>query len=345
MNNQENKTQSQAIDFVIPWVDGSDPEWCKRKAAHTGEIQTDERDERYRDWDILRFWFRAVETFTPWVNKIWFICDQDPPEWLNRENLKLRIVRHKDYIPAEYLPTFSSHTIEHNLHRISGLSEQFVYFNDDMFLLKPLKPSFFFRKGLPRDQATMNPLMTDELRRQEKGGIIFTIPLNNTEYLNRDYDFRACIRKHPLKWLMPQYGRSMIRNAILMIWPRFVGFDEPHLPQAFLKTSFEKAWEQDEDILDATCRHSIRNDRDVNQWLIRYRQLAEGNFVPRKPIRHAVFQLETQEEPWQEVIRKQQKPMICLNDGPMTEEEFQQKKKNLRKAFQSILPKKSTFEI
>ncbi len=345
MEQQEKKIQSHPIDFVIPWVDGSDPEWRKRKAACTDTKMTDDREERYRDWDILRFWFRAVEKYTPWVNKIWFICDQEPPAWLNRDNPKLRIIRHEEYIPPEYLPTFSSHTIEHNLHRIPGLSEQFVYFNDDMFLLKPLNPSFFFRKGLPRDQATLNPLMTAELKRQEKGGIIFTIPLNNAEYLNRDYDFRSCVKKHPIKWLTPRYGRSMIRNAILMIWPRFVGFDEPHLPQAFLKTSFEKAWEQDGDILDATCRHAIRSDRDVNQWLIRYRQLAEGNFIPRKPIRKAVFQLEAEEEPWREVIRGQQKPMICLNDGPLLDEAFRRKKEELQEAFRTILPEKSTFEI
>lgn len=345
MSNQDNVIQSQIIDFVLPWVDGCDPEWSKRKNAYTGEEITDSREERYRDWDLLRYWFRAAEVFTPWVNKIWFICDQEPPAWLNKSNPKLRIVRHEDYIPQKYLPTFSSHTIEHNLHRIQGLSEQFVYFNDDMFLLRPLNPSFFFQKELPRDQATLNPLMTAELRRKEKGGIIFTIPLNNTEYLNRDYDFRDCVRKHPMKWLTPRYGKGAIRNAILMIWPRFVGFDEPHLPQAFLKTSFIKAWEQDGDILDATCRHSIRNDRDVNQWLIRYRQLAEGSFIPRKPIRNAVFQLENKEKPWLEVIRRQTKPMICLNDGPLTEEEFQQTKVLLQEAFRTILPEKSAFEV
>ncbi len=343
MNSQANKTQG--IDFVIPWVDGNDPEWRKRKAAYTGEALTDDRDERYRDWDVLRFWFRTVEAYAPWVNRIWFICDQEPPEWLNREHPKLAVVRHEDYIPAEYLPTFSSHPIEHNLHRIPGLSERFVYFNDDMFLLRPLKPSFFFLKGLPRDQATLNPLMTAELSRKGKDAIIFTIPLNNTEYLNRDFSFRACVRKHPLKWLTLRYGKSTFRNAILMIWPRFVGFDEPHLPQAFLKSSFEKAWEQDGDILDATCRHAVRNDRDVNQWLIRYRQLAEGEFIPRRPVRNAVFQLEEKEEPWRETIRGQRKPMICLNDGPLPEDIFEQKKKELQEAFRAILPEKSAFEI
>ena len=61
--------------------------------------------------------------------------------------------------PEEYLPTFNSHTIEMNLHRIKGLSEQFVYFNDDMFINKPMKPRDFFVHGKPCD--------TDVYKRQE----------------------------------------------------------------------------------------------------------------------------------------------------------------------------------
>ena len=69
--------------------------------------------------------------------------------WLNTENPKLTVVNHKDYIPEEYLPTFSSHPIELNLHRIKGLSEQFVYFNDDTFIINAMQPEDFFKKGLP----------------------------------------------------------------------------------------------------------------------------------------------------------------------------------------------------
>ena len=331
------------IDFVVAWVDGSDPAWQQKKAKALGAPETDDRIQRYRDWDILRYWFRAAESFTPWVNNIFFICDQDPPKWLNQSHPKLKIIRHEDYIPQEYFPTFSSHTIELNIHRIQGLSEQFVYFNDDMHIIRPLKPDFFFKKGLPRDSALLNPIPNTELRKQE--GRIFTVPLNNTEYLNRDYIFRDCVKKHPMKWLTLRYGKSAFRNFFLMVWPRFVGFDELHLPQAFLKASLEKAWEQDRDILDETCHHPIRSDRDVNHWLVRYRQLAEGTFLPRKPIKNAVFQLEDQTTPWLDMIRKQEKPMICLNDGPLTGGQFEQVKQNLQEAFRSILPEKSAFEI
>ena len=131
------------IDFVIPWVDGSDPAWQKErdaKAAQLGSMERcDNRGERYRDWDNLKYWFRGVEKFAPWVHKIYFVTWGHLPEWLDVQHPKLVIVRHEDYIPKEYLPTFNSHTIEWNLHRIHGLSENFVYFNDDIFLLREME--------------------------------------------------------------------------------------------------------------------------------------------------------------------------------------------------------------
>ncbi len=330
------------IDFVLPWVDGKDPDWQRRKAAYTGSELTDDREERYRDWNLMKYWFRGVEKYAPWVRKIWFICDQEPPEWLNTDHAKLEVVRHEDYLPEQYRPAFSSHPIELNIHRIKGLSEQFVYFNDDMFLLQPMAEGDFFRKSLPQDSALLNPIPTTDLKGKE--GNIFTIPLNNTEYLNRRYDFRECIKTHPFKWLNIRYGRNLIRNLVLMIWPRFTGFDELHLPQAFLKSSFEKAWEADEDILDATSRHALRDDRDVNQWLIREQQLAEGLFIPRNPKIGKYLDLDRESDEAASVIREQKVKMVCLNDGKMDPQSFTEIREKIQDAFEKILPEKSAFE-
>ena len=62
----------EAIDFVITWVDGEDPIWQEEKAKYS-DVGSDKRKSRFRDWDQLRFWFRAVEKFAPWVNKIHFV--------------------------------------------------------------------------------------------------------------------------------------------------------------------------------------------------------------------------------------------------------------------------------
>lgn len=332
------------IDFVIAWVDGNDPDWQRRKAACLGEALTDDRTQRYRDWDLLRYWFRGVEAFAPWVRKVWFVCDQQPPAWLNAAHPKLEIVRHEDYLPAEYRPAFSSHPIELNLHRVRGLSERFVFFNDDMYLLRPTEEALFFKGGLPRDAALLNPVPTTDLRGHGPDALVFTIPLNDAEVLNRDYDFRSCVKAHPLKWLNPRYGKSLLRNLALMTWPRFVGFYEPHMPQAFLKSSFEAAWQQDFDVLDATSRHAVRHDRDVNQWLIRQRQLAEGRFLPRSPKVGRVFDLSEDAAGAAETVRGQSAGMICVNDGPMDQAAFESAQEQMKAAFEAILPKPCGFE-
>ena len=131
---------------------------------------------------------------------------------------------------------------------------------------------------------------------------------------------------------------------MLCTWPRFVGSVEPHLPQAFLKDSFRGAWKQDFDILDQTSRHHLRNDLDVNQWLIRLRQIMEGKFVVRKPIRNSAYILGADNKQLCKIIREQALPMICLHDGMMDERVFQKAKPELREAFEAILPVHSTFE-
>src|SRR5574344_1149949 len=139
------------IDFVIPWVDGTDENWIleKNKFDNMNDINLDNGESRYRDWQLLKYWFRGVEKYAPWVHKIYFITWGHIPNWLNVNNEKIVIVNHKDYIPDKYLPTFNSHTIELNMHRIKNLSENFVYFNDDTFIINKVDQNDFFRKNLP----------------------------------------------------------------------------------------------------------------------------------------------------------------------------------------------------
>ena len=106
---------------------------------------------RYRDWKLLKYWFRGVEKYAPWVNKIYFITYGHLPKWLNTENEKLVILKHSDYIPDKYLPTYNSNVIEMNYFRIKELNEKFVNFNDDMFIINDIREEDFFANGLPCD--------------------------------------------------------------------------------------------------------------------------------------------------------------------------------------------------
>ena len=152
------------IDFVLAWVDGADKEWLAERRKYNPAKGADNSAARYRDWENLQYWFRGVEKFAPWVNRIYFVTCGHIPPWLNTSHPKLKLIRHSDYMKPEYLPTFNINSIELNFHRIPELSEQFVYFNDDMFLLKSVKEEDFFKDGLPRDCCIETALVQDDIR-------------------------------------------------------------------------------------------------------------------------------------------------------------------------------------
>ena len=139
------------IDFVILWVDGSDPRWLKQKNEQLKLQGANLPENRYRDYGTLMYLFRGIEKYASWVNKVYFITWGHIPDWMDINNEKLVIVKHEEFIPKEYLPTFNSNVIEMNLHRIENLSENFVLFNDDLFILNELLPTDFFENDLPKD--------------------------------------------------------------------------------------------------------------------------------------------------------------------------------------------------
>ena len=186
------------IDFVITWVDGGDIEWQKERNKFAGKDPEDIANYRLRDWDTLKYWFRGVEKFAPWVNNVFFVTNGQKPEWLNLNHPKLKWIKHVDYIPKEYLPTFNSHTIEHNFFRIKGLSEQFVYFNDDFFLTDYVKKTDFFYNSKPKTIAQLKPCIN-------KDEMYSHILLNDLLLINRHFDFREFFRKNKFKLISYKY--------------------------------------------------------------------------------------------------------------------------------------------
>jgi len=331
MSFMENK-----IDFVIPWVDGNDPEWQKEKQKYD-TTQGDKKDIRFRDWENLQYWFRGVEKFAPWVNKIYFVTWGHLPKWLNTNHPKLNVVNHSDFLKRENLPVFNSCAIEINLHRIPGLSEKFVYFNDDTFLIDHVKEKDFFKKGLPRDEAIPNP--TPSVSRIGVGCAIS----NNMEVINTKFNKRSSMSKNIFKWFHPLYKHKNIASLCLLPWPKFASFATTHLPLAYLKSTFQEVWEHEEQILSETSKSKFRNKNDVNQWIMRYWQLASGNFIPRNISFGKSYMLEDNNEIALSAIKKQKFKMICLNDTVKIKNS-KNVKNSIIDAFQEILPNKSLYE-
>lgn len=328
------------IDFVIIWVDGNDPEWQKERNKYKAGSYTDNRVQRFRDWDNLMYWFRGVEKFAPWVNKIHFVTWGHLPKWLNTTHPKLNIVKHSDYIPEKYLPTFSANPIELNLHRIKGLAENFVFFNDDTFIISPTKKEVFFKNDLPCDSAILNvhcySMETVSLYPQVDIGLI-----------NKYFKMKDVIKSNLFQWFNPKYGKELLRTIALLPCPRFPGMWQHHLPSSFKKSTFEELWKREYAGLDETCKHKFRYILDYNQWLFREWQIAKGEFYPRSTNIGKSFQLGDfhKVDDVCKYIRKQKLKMICINDGEMTDSEFENNKKMIKDAFDKILPDKSDFEI
>ncbi len=336
------------IDIVIPWVDGTDPAWLAEKrfweekcpeSDSTQDKMWFRGDIRYRDWGTLRYLFRGIEQFAPWVQTVWFVTWGHFPDWLNQAHPKLKVIRHEDYIPAEFLPTFNSHTIELNFHRIPGLAEQFVYFNDDMFLTAPARPEDFFRGGLPCDSAILNPIpMRRGVGRAE---------INNICVLNDHFDKNSVIRRAPFKWFNPRYGTKVFRNCLMMPWTHFVGLYEQHLPTSFLKSTFDTVWAVEEEELRAACSCKFRERSNVNQWLFKNWQLAEGKFVPRsmKIGKYFVYGENNNYEAVCSEIAGGKWKLVCINDNDFDIiDDYERRKEQLIQAFDQILPGKSGFE-
>ncbi len=145
----ENRTYAPLeVDLVYLWCDGSDPSFAARKAARMaafGHVLTEDNagDVRYVQHDELRYSLRSAFENVPWIRHIFIVTDGQRPVWL-KDHPKISVVDHREIIPAKRLPLFSSIAIEMYLDRIPGLSECFLYANDDMFFNRPLVLSDFY---------------------------------------------------------------------------------------------------------------------------------------------------------------------------------------------------------
>lgn len=334
----QQKNGDNAIDFVIAWVDGNDKAWQEEKNKYQKQSMFDDDHEvRFRDWDNLQYWFRAIEKYAPWVRTIHFVTWGHVPKWLNENHPKLHIVKHEDFIPKQYLPTFNANTIELNLHRIEGLAEQFVYFNDDMFLNHKLKPTDFFKNGLPRDILGLDCIA---FGRNSVG----MINGNDVGLVNDHFKSRECFKNNIWKWLNYRYGIKVpVRSLILLHKRWFPGFFYQHLTSNFLKSTFEEIWEKEYDVLDDTCKCKFRAVTNVNQWLMKYWQLAAGNFYPRKKNMGLCFHVKDDVSKLVDVIQNESLNIICINDTRETVN-FEEKKELVKAAFLKKFPNKSAFE-
>lgn len=335
------------IDFVILWVDGNDKEWQKSKKYYwdlqNGSSKDDgNNEERFRDWGNLKYWFRAVENYAPWVRKIHFVTCGQIPDWMNTEAEKLNIVNHEDFIPNEFLPTFNCNSIENNLHRIPDLSEHFVYFNDDMFLTNYVEKTKFFVNGLQRECARLYPLANTDINDSFN-----YLMLSNSGIINDKYDFKKSFKNNFSKWVNLKYGKGMIINLFYGLFNYSIsGIEIPHLPSALKKSTYNEVWNDYGRYLIETTAHKFRDVTDVTQYLYRYWEIMKGEFVPTSYNEFGkCFYIQNNNlDDLYEAIINHTYDMICINDSKYLDD-FECIRDNIIRMFEKALPNKSSFEI
>lgn len=325
--------KSGKIDFVLTWVDDSDPDWIADKNKY--DTNNKLPSVRIRDWDFLKYWFRSVEKNAPWVNKIHLVTWGHVPKWLELDNPKLNIVNHRDIIDEKYLPVFSTTALEISLYNIPNIAEQFVYFNDDMFINDKVNSDDFFVNGLPKDIGVMSPILP-----VQEG--VAHIVLNDLQLINKYFN-RADYLKYFTKFFNLKYGVNNFRSLMLLPWNRIMGFYDQHLPLPLLKSSYQEIWNRFPELMNDTLSHRFRDNRDYSVWLMRYWQLLTGNFVPRSLNFGKYYQIEDKTANIDKEINQKMHKLIVLNDNERLVN-FEKTREELTRYFDDRYPDKSSFE-
>lgn len=344
--------ENYPIDIVIAWVDGSDPEWKALKSSYSNSqtaenISEDSReaaddtDERYRDWDILKYLFRGIELYMPWVRTIHFVSCGQIPVWLNTAHPKLHLVNHTDYIPKKYLPTFNSHTIELNFHRIEGLAEHFIYFNDDMFITSPLDRNDFFIGGYPVDMLALQPVVANPLNE-----VMSHIYLNNTLAIARHFNKYENMKKYPHNYFNIHYPvKNFVYNNLERFFPLYTGFYTAHGAAPLCKSTYIEVWDKEYDLLDATCSHKFRDKEDVSQYVLREWQKQSDRFVSANADRIlGYYNISDNCKPIIHAVLSRRRKTLCINDSN-TPVNYIKIKEELTNAFDQVFSDKSEYEV
>ena len=325
------------IDFIISWVDQDDPVWKAKYNRYSPDSRDEHSDVRYRDYGTLLYVFRSIEKYAPWVRKVFFVTDHQVPEWLNIANEKVVLVDHTDYIDSQFLPTFNSNVIELNYYKIPDLAEHFVCFNDDTLLNKTVKPTDFFADdGEPKDSLAYNAIMPFS--------IFDHTHVNNLSIVNNYFSKKENVKKNFTKLFNIKNYEWNIFSLLLLPWPKFTRFHDPHTPLSFCKSSFKTLFKRYPQILESTCPQKFRSTMDYSIWVIRYCQMLSGHFSTRSIHFGQHYDLDTAEN-FAKDLKKSKHALLNINDAFVSSpDEYDKKTAIVKKNLHDKFFEKSSFE-
>ena len=292
------------MDAVITYVNGLDPQWQNEYASAVGGTVL---TKRYRDWGTLKYLLRGIQKHIPSVENVFLLVsgESQVPEWVDRSEVK--VVLHRNIIPERFLPTFNSTTIEMFMHRIPGLGEEFLYFNDDMFPVMDCAEEDFFRGGKAVIGFARHLLAGGKYKKRVR---------------NSDHQARAALGMGP--------GLTFVRPQ--------------HTCSPMLRSESEEVYAFSEEAIFKVVSR-LRTTRNFNQYLFLDYLFYKGMTVPGKiSNKHLSPAVNTPESIASNILSPSTK-LICINDVHMKEEDFARYNTAVLDAFERHFSVPSRFEI
>ncbi|MCM1597979.1 stealth family protein [Latilactobacillus sakei] len=330
------------IDIVVSWVNSNDPEWQERMNKQLqlmGKEQLMIDEERYHEFGFFKYWFRSIEKFAPWINHVYVLTDRQRPDFFI-ETDKVTIVDHSEVIPKEYLPTFSSSVIELFLDRIPGLSEHFIYFNDDMFLNSPVDPiDFFDVDGLPKDCAISSVL--------QPVSDFDHLPFNDILVINRSFPKKDVMKKYGKKFFSLKYGIANIFKSVLTLpFSDWSTFKIQHISYSLRKEDYQLLRKYATREMETTANMHFRSNKDINIWVLLGLRFVTGKFTPRS-LKDGVYYNFDNTDRIIACLKKGKVKQICINDvsesKTLKEKIFEADR--IKKVLEEKFPEKSSVEM
>ena len=292
------------MDIVITYVDGNDPVW---KTDYEKYTNVPVMEKRFRDWGTLKYLLRGIENRMPFIRNIYLVVSHNSqvPDWADRDQLK--IVLHSDIIPKEFLPTFNCNPIEMHLHRIEGLDEEYLYFNDDMFPVGDCRPEDFFRDGKP---------VIGYYRHFFASGMYKKICRNSDR---------------------------LARKALGLMPSCF--FTRPqHICSPMLKSQCEELYAKVEEEIRKTSATRTRTEDNLNQYLFLDYMNYKGQVLHHKISNKHFSVAVASPESLAAFLRKPTKNLVCINDVHLSESRYESLRGAIIDAFEAVFPSKSKYE-
>ncbi|MGC2942556.1 Stealth CR1 domain-containing protein [Brevibacterium sp. FAM 24638] len=308
------------IDAVYTWVDGADPAWVTSKRRLEAQLAGHEyhpeanHEARFESKDELKYSLRSLEYFAPWFNKVYIVTAGQLPSWLNVDHPKIVMIDHSDiYDVPDHLPTFNSNSIISRLHHIPGLSEHFIYLNDDVMFGKPVRPQDFF---LPSGAVKVFP---------SRNHRPFGAPTaEDGPHFNLTRNIRQLLRE--------EFGVTVTRAV-------------KHTPYPMLKSLHFEMEEKFRGDYERTWASRFRHHDDIvaDQLFHYYSQIVGKSVATSITYRYINIRDDNYRWVLRETLRQRNRSTLCLNDAPAEDVE-PLSDEEVMEFLNAYFPVKSSFE-